>query len=298
MLRMTKTTRAASVLLLTTSPLVCDCAWADPAKKKKADSGEVSSKPGHRPVVSEADPAASESVATKLGHVLIVSDADALVAEVAGALHGLKTGENRIQVPAGATKIVVRSKKDAEVATFQVNVPAAGEARVTVVTKGTIVVDAGEQQAVEVDGNAVTAKDGRMESSVAAGKHSVVVSAPGRIGQKGDIEVVAGKTHTISPQLRQLEIGNKSLAWAGIYGGGAMVLVSVLMESFVDAGAAGGDVTRWGLAGVGAAAFVLGTIEMKDILKKESTPPVDDTTFKVKISSARQFRGAGVSMRF
>jgi hypothetical protein len=163
---------------------------------------------------------------------------------------------------------------------------------------GSIVVEVSDQQAIEVDGKAVTVKDGRAQSSHAAGKHSVVVSAPGRVGQKADVEVVAGKTHTISTELQQLEIGNKSLAWAGIFGGGALLLTSVLMESFVDAGAAGGDVTRWGLAGVGTAGFVMGTIMMKDILKKESAPPVEDTTFKVRVSAARGFQGASVALRF
>ncbi|MEY3013792.1 MAG: hypothetical protein RIT45_2527 [Pseudomonadota bacterium] len=246
---------------------------------------------------TEGEPA-PEPPSPKPGHVVIESDADGLVAEVAGAVHGLKIGANRIEVAAGDWTVAVRDKAGKAVGSWSVHVDPEGEAKVTVVTTGEVVIPVSNGRVVEINGKAVEAKNGEVRTRLPAGKASVVVKEPGKVGIKGDVEVTAGKSASIDPKLEHFEPGNKTLAWVGIVGGGALVLAGTLMEPFVDASAAGGDATRWAMVGVGTAAFVGGTILMKDILAKENAPPVKDGSFDVRLSGGRRGGMATFALRF
>ena len=201
-------------------------------------------------------------------------------------------------MPGDRHAIVVRDKANKEIGSFKVMIEAEKEARITVVTKGKIVVAADAKTAVQIDGKAVKANDGQVASTLAAGKHSVVITSPGREGLKGDVHVIAGKTHTVSGALKAFDAGSRPAAWAGIIGGGALILTAVLIESFADVSAVGGDATRWALVGVGTAGFVGGTILMKGILEREANPPIKDGKFDVKISATPTMKGAAVAMRF
>lgn len=234
----------------------------------------------------------------KPGHLVISADADELVAEVAGAVHGLKKGNNSIEVAAGDWTVVVRTKAGKAVGSYPAHVDPGAEVAVTVVSTGAIVVPVADGRTVEIGGKAAEAKDGKVEARLPAGKVPVVVKEPGKTGIKGEVEVLMGKTATIDPTLEAFDPGNKTLAWVGILGGGALVLTGVLMEGFVDASSAGGDATRWTMMGVGTAAFVGGTILMKDILAKENDPPVKDGTFDVRLSASRNGGAASLALRF
>jgi len=230
--------------------------------------------------------------------VVVVADADDLVAEVGGAIRGLKAGENRIELPAGDHTVVVRTKAGKAIGSYPVQVPSGGEARVQIVSTGVVVVPAREGRVVEVDGKAVEAKDGRYEIRRGAGKVPVVVKEAGKVGRKGEVDILVGKTATLDPTLEAFSAGNKNVALACILGGGALVLGGTLMEVFADADAVGGDGTRWALMGIGTAAFVGGTIWMKDILAKENSPPVQPGTFDVKFAATRGGAAARLTLRF
>ena len=251
-------------------------------------------------VAPDAAPAEPEPAPEppKPGHIIITADADDLVAEVAGAVHGLKTGSNSIEVAAGDWTVVVRTKAGKAIGSYPAHVDPGADANVTVVSTGALVIPVENGRTVEISGKAVEAKDGKVEARFAAGKVPVVVKEPGKTGIKGDVEIMMGKTATIDPKLEAFDPGNKTLAWVGILGGGALVLTGVLMESFVDASSAGGDATRWTMMGVGTAAFVGGTILMKNILAKENDPPVKDGTFDVRLSASRNGGAASLALRF
>lgn len=234
----------------------------------------------------------------KPGHVVIHSDADDLVAQVDGALVGLKKGPNKVELKPGDYTIVVKTKKGEAVGSYKVTVQSEAEASVKVVTTGVIVLGVNDGSSLEVDGKKVAPKDGTAKLSVKAGKHSVVVKRPGFFGRKGDLDVTAGKTHSIDPALDKLKAGNKTLAWVGVVGGGALVLTGVLLEALVDANKFGGDATRWAVMGVGTAGFVGGTILMKQILKKENNPPVKPGTIKASVALSPATRSASLALRF
>ncbi len=232
------------------------------------------------------------------GHVNLSSDATGLVAEVAGALHGLKEGDNKVQLMPGDYDIVVRDGAKKEIARLKVRVESNKVALLTVVTKGKLVVTAGADTGVQVDGKAVAAKDGKAETTVGAGKHSVVITQPGMVGRKGEIDVIAGKTHSITATLKPYDAGSKPAAWAGVLGGGALILTAVLLESFAEPTAVGGDATRWALVGVGMAGFVGGTIMMKGILEREANPPVEPGKLDTKVSALDKTVGIKIAGRF
>lgn len=264
--------------------------------------------PAPTPAPDAAAPATPESPATpepvpapeppKPGALIIEADADDLVAEVAGAVHGLKKGDNRVEVAAGACTVVVKTKEGKAVGSYDVQVPAGGELRVAVVSTGAVVIPVQGERTVEIAGKPVAAADGKVTARLPPGKVPVVVREPGKTGLKGEVEVVIGKTATVDPTLEAFDPGNKTAALAGIIGGGALVLLGVLMEGPVDATAIGGDATRWALFGVGTAAFVGGTIWMKDIIAKENSPPVKDGSFDVRLTGGRRSAGAAIAWRF
>lgn len=250
------------------------------------------------PEATTPAPAEAAPEPPKPGAIVIVADADELVAEVAGAVHGLKKGDNRFEVAAGACTVVVKTKAGQAVGSYDVQVPAGGEQRLVVVSTGAVEVPVQGERTVEIAGKPVAAVDGKVSARLPPGKVPVVVREPGKTGLKGEVVVVVGKTATVDPKLEAFDPGNKNAALAGIIGGGAMVLLGVLMEGPIDATALGGDATRWALFGVGTAAFVGGTIWMKDIIAKENSPPVKDGSFDVRLSGGRSGAGAAIAWRF
>lgn len=234
----------------------------------------------------------------KPGYAVITSDADGLTAEVAGTLKGLKVGETRVELQPGDHKITVTDKDKKVVATFDIKIEPEGEAKVSVVTRGQIVVPTAAEVKVKIDGKDVAAADGKVSATLPAGPHSVVVTQTGMVGAKASVDVAAGKTHMITAGLKPYDAGSKPAAWAAIIGGGGLILAGVLLEAFADRDAVGGDATRWSLVGVGTAGFVGGTILMKDILKKEANPPIEEGGLTIKLAATPRLQGAAVAMRF
>ncbi len=269
------------------------------AKAAAAAAAEAAATEAAAAEVAAAEAAAIEAAKPPPpGYVNLASDATGLVAEFNSALHGLKEGNNRYELPVGDYAVVVTDGAKKEIAREQVRVESKQTATVTVVTKGKVIIAAGKSVAVQIDGKAAVAKDGKVESTVVAGKHSVVITEPGMIGREGALEVTAGKTHMVSAKLSPYDAGSKTAAWAGVIGGGGLILTAVLLEAFADPVAVGGDATRWALVGVGTTGFVSGTIMMKGILKREANPPVKKGKLNVKISAGPQMKGAAVAMRF
>lgn len=286
----------ATLVVLTTFVLASNSFAKRPKKKAKPVEAPVAEAPAELP--AEATVAVEPPPPPKPGNVVVASDSDGLVAELAGALHGLKVGDNTYELQPGEHAIIVRDRANKEVATFKVMIESEKDARVTVVTKGQVVIAAAGDTAVQIDGKAQTAKDGTVAATVAAGKHSIVITSPGRVGRSSDIDVVAGKTHSVTAALEAYDAGSRPAAWAGIIGGGALILTAVLVESFADVSALGGDATRWALVGVGTAGFVGGTILMKGILEREANPPIKPGTLDIKVSATPTLRGAALAMRF
>ncbi|GEM_PF-3406229 len=221
------------------------------------------------------------------GFVVINVDMEGLSAVVGGEVHGLKIGANRFELPAGDAVIEVQDKKGKSIKKETVTVNSGKDTDIKIVMTGKLVVRTAEGMTVKLDGKAVKAESGAASATVKGGKHSVVVTQPGRVGVKSNIDVIAGRTHTINPSLATFSPGNENLAWAGVLGGGALILAAVLMERFADATSFGGDTTRWVMVGAGVAGFASGTIMMKDIYKKEANPPVKDGKLPMQVTRAK-----------
>lgn len=268
------------IVLVLLLAFVAAPAWAGPPRP----SGKSAASNATAGLAAEATTTTAPPAKPAPGHVVIVADADGLVAQVGGALHGLKKGANRYPLPAGSHTVVVKNKKGAKIGSYPVTIAPAGEATVKVATVGTLTLNVADGGSLEVNGKKVKAKNGVASTSVPAGSHSIVVKRPGYFGTKGSLEVAAGSKLAIDPAMEKFKGGSRTLAWAGVVGGGALVVTAVLLEAFADAGDVGGDATRWVLVGVGTAGFVGGTILMKDLIKKENNPPVHPGKIKAKLS--------------
>lgn len=243
--------------------------------------------PTPAPAAEPAPAPATPPAAAAPGTLVVVADADGLVAELRAGSDtravGLKKGENRFEYPAGVVKIVIKKADGATVHEAEVQVPSGAEARVQFASRGQLVVKAPEGGKVEVDGKALEAKDGQVAADVDPGDHSVVVTAPGKVGQKGQVGVTAGKTTTVQAKLDAFQpAGNTTLAYVGMIGGGALVVTALVIDATTRFDELGGDATRWGLFGVGAAGFVGGTILLKSTMDEQ--PPVQDRGFDVQVS--------------
>ena len=230
------------------------------------------------------------------GFVVVNVDAEGLSAVVGGEVHGLKKGDNRFELPAGATTVDVQGKDGKSLQKFPVTVESGKDSQVAVRTTGKLVVN-GAALSVQVDGKPVVAKDGSVSADLALGKHSVVVTQPGRVGIKSDIEVMAGKTHTIAPNLANFDAGNTSIAMGAVLGGGGLIIAAMLLERFGTAGGMGGEATRWVMVGGGIAGFAGGTMMMKGIYKRRANPPVEDGKLDVQVSERSSTTAPTVAAR-
>lgn len=235
------------------------------------------------PEGEEAPPAAPPPP----GFVVITVDTEGLSAVVGGEVHGLKKGANRFELPAGSATIEVQGKGGKSIQKTDVVIDSAKDAQVSVTLTGKLVIN-GDALAISVDGKDLKKDGASAQTQLLRGKHSVVVTQPGRIGIKSQVEVLAGRTHTIDPRLERFDAGDKRLAWASVLGGGGLIVAAVILERFVDSQSLGGDTTRWIMVGGGIAGFAGGTIMMKKILKREANPPVQDGKLDVKVSAAQR----------
>jgi hypothetical protein len=271
-------------------------AKAAPAKdtaKKKVTKSSAPDRPASPAATagaaSPADSAVPEAAPAPPapGFVVITVDTEGLSAVVGGEVHGLKKGDNRFELPAGPATVDVQGKDGKSIKKAPLTIASAVDTALVVNLTGKLVVS-GAALSVKVDGKPVEAKDGAVTTQLLRGKHSVVVSQPGRVGVKSDIEVMAGRTHTINPTLKSFNPGNKTTAWASVLGGGGLIIASVLLERFTDASSTGSEAARWVMVGGGIAGFAGGTIMMKNIYKAEANPPVQDGTLDVKVSQAER----------
>ncbi|MFZ4577033.1 MAG: hypothetical protein ACOYOB_01455 [Myxococcota bacterium] len=235
------------------------------------------------------------------GTLVVVVDVDGLAADVAGAVTALKKGENALQVAAGTAKVVVRTAAGAVVKEAEVAVASGATARLDVTTRGKIEVATVRGAKIELDGKEVPTSDGKAEVDVDMGKHSLVITRSGYFGRKGDVELGAGQRASVTADLAMFEPENdlRAYAWAGIGGGGALILAAVAIDAFANYDSLGGDTVRWTLMGLGTAGFVGGTILLKQGAEASASPPVQDTPkFDIRLSQTQGGAVARLGMRF
>ncbi|HAN31849.1 MAG TPA: hypothetical protein DCQ06_09655, partial [Myxococcales bacterium] len=208
----------------------------------------------------------------------------------------LSKGDNKLTLPACEYSIAVKDKAGTLVGTYSAAVQGSAEAIVTVATLGRLRLSVADGSKLEVDGKKVAAKDDTAEAEVKGGKHSVVIKKPGFYGTKTTVDVLAGKTQVLSPTFEKFTAPHKTLAWAGIIGGSALVVAAVVIEGVFPADQLGGDLTRWLIMGAGVTSFVGGTMLMKKALSKENNPPVRDGSVPSQVVGAN--RGARLALRF
>lgn len=236
------------------------------------------------------------------GKLVITADADDLVAEIKAPgseprLIGLKKGENPLEVAAGSVQVSVQTKGGRKVLEQSVEVAAGGSAQLAVRSRGILVIQVPADADVAVAGKDVDADAGAFRVELEPGSHSVVVQRAGHFGQKGSVTVEAGKTATVAPQFEAYDYGGKkTYAYAGIIGGGALVVAAIAIDALSKYDEFGGDVTRWSLLGVGAAGFVGGTILLKHTL--DEAAPIKDVRYDVKVAGLRGGAVANLSLRF
>ncbi len=276
-------TRSAALALLTA------CSLATPAFAQPAPTPAAAAVPANPPVPAQPVPAQPQAAPAKPSILMVVSDVDAsLTIKLATTERkvDLKKGENRVELPQGHfTLLVDPAKVRAEPAEGDLT-ESGGELRIVLTTLGRVdVALPGEDGRIELDGKTLPAKDGKVHAEVPAGPHSLIVRRPGHFGAKGSVDVAPGRTTAVTAQMEKFEgTGNKTLAWVGIIGGGALVVGAIAVDAFGKYDEIGGDATRWTLLGLGAVGFVGGTILLKGYLDEDATPPVKDARFDVKVA--------------
>lgn len=236
------------------------------------------------------------------GKIILQADADDLVAEVRAPgseprMVGLKKGDNSVDVASGSVQVSVQTKGGRKVSDNTVEVPAGGEAKVAIHSRGTVVVQVPADADVSVGGKDIEGQEGKFSVELEPGAHSLVVQRAGHFGQKGEVSVVAGKTATVAPQFEAYDYGGKkTYAYAAIVGGGALVVAAIALDALGNYDDFGGDATRWSLLGIGAAGFVGGTILLKHTL--DEAAPVKDVRYDVKIARLQGGAVATLGLRF
>ncbi len=265
----------------------------------------------HKPSVSTAvPPSAAEPVAVALppavtaeappapGALILAVDADSDDATVGGQAASLKRGENRLALPAGNVAYAVKFANGLTVK-GEVKVPPGGEVRAEAWSAGKLLLHVGDGAKVEIDGQPAAVAAGQVLQDVAIGSHTVVVTQPGHVGRKASVDVTGGHTSEITANLEVFVVPvDNTLAWVGIFGGGALVVTALVIDAVSDYNKVGGDATRWSLLGVGTAGFVGGTLLLKHNLDEVGAPPTRDGTFDVKVTRWGNGAMALVGWRF
>ncbi len=278
------------------SALLCAAIALPAAAKPPRAQPEPAAAPEPAPVPEAAPPA---PVPAAPGVLVLAADADGLVAEVSGAVVGLKKGDNRFDLPAGSAKVLVKTAAGKVVHESVAVIPSAGEERVTLVTLGKVEMRVPAQAKVLIDGKEVPATAGACSADLEPGTHSLLVTGPGHVGKKGSFEIESGKKAAIAAVLDVYNPpGHEDLAWAGMIGGGALIVAALVIEGTTKFDQLGGDAVRWSLLGVGTAGFVGGTLLLKSSMDEAATPPVLDGKFDIKVSQIRGGAMTRLGMRF
>lgn len=240
-------------------------------------------------------------VAASPATLVVDADADDLLAEIkAGGdtrLVGLKKGPNKQQVPAGSVQLSIATKAGRQVSQQTLDLAAGAERTVSVASRGRLIVQVPVDADVAVDGKDIKVEAGQFAADFEPGAHTLVVQRPGQFGQRGPVEVQAGKTSTVAPQLQGYDAGGKKTwAWAAMITGGALIVGTVIVDATNKFDEFGGDATRWTLFGLGSAGFVGGTVLLKHAM--DETPPVQDTKFGVQVARTRGGAMASLAWKF
>ena len=290
--------------------------WAQqPADRAPAATPAAQAAPATAPATSPApatdrapaqeprqEPAPATPTTPIPGKLILQADADDLVAEVRAPgseprMVGLKKGDNSVDVASGAVQVSIQTKGGRKVSDATVDVPAGGEGKLAIRSRGTVIIQVPADADVSLDGKEVEGQEGKFTAELEPGAHSLVVQRAGHFGQRGEVSVVAGKTATVAPQFEGDDYGGKkTYAYAAIVGGGALVLAAIALDALGKYDDFGGDVTRWSLLGVGAAGFVGGTILLKHTL--DEAAPVKDVRYDVKIARLQGGAVATLGLRF
>lgn len=286
---------AAATAVVAVTAVVAATGWAEaPAKGKRP--------PAATPPPAAAAPPAAPAAPAAPGNVVITADADDLVAEIKPAsgdarVVGLVKGDNRIELAAGDATVTITTKAGRRISDNKVTVASGADVALDVKSRGKLVVQAPADASVELDGKDVPADAGQFSVDTTSGGHSVLVQRPGYYGQKGNVDVEVGKTAKLAPEFESFDAGSrKTIAWAGIIGGGALVVTAIVIDANTTYNQAGGDVVRWTLLGAGGAAFVGGTVLLKAIM--DEAAPVKDAKFSVQLAHLPGGGSAALALRF
>ncbi|MSQ81826.1 MAG: hypothetical protein EXR77_02790 [Myxococcales bacterium] len=272
------------------------CLVATPVLAAPAEKGR---RPPPAAVPAPAAVTEATAAPTAPGTLVLVADADDLIAEIKpaggeGKVVGLKIGENRVETPAGDATVAVSTKTGRKVGDYKVTIVGGEAQNLPIVSRGTLIVKLAKDASLAVDDMDIEWESDQFTVSVAPGLHSVIVQRPGFFGQKGQLEVTLGKTATLVPTLDEFDAGGKkTFAWVGIIGGGVLVIGALVVDATTRFDEFGGDTVRWTLLGAGAAAFVGGTVMLKNAM--DEVAPINDATFSIRL--ARTPGGGLVALR-
>ena len=162
---------------------------------------------------------------------------------------------------------------------------------------GTLTTTWDDAQIEVVDGAKGKAPKADKRVEVEPGKYTVIVRRPGFVPMKGTVDVVAGKTHTITfneeavPQRRQGEIW--SLIGIGV--GVSAVVTAAALELANLEETKGMAALKGSLAGVGSVMFISGGACLHWIRTARDNPAVKDGEFKINVGAAPLQGGAMLS---
>lgn len=236
------------------------------------------------------------------GTLVLQADADDLLADLTagGATQriGLKTGDNRVELAAGAVDVLITGKDGREVQRRSLTLGSGETQTLAIVSRALVRILAPADATVELDSKEQDVKSkGPTDLKLVPGPHKLVIQRPGYFGRSAEVTAVAGKTTTVHVELDEYNAGGKKTwGWVGLIGGGALVVTAIAVDSFSKFDELGGDATRWSLFGLGAAGFVGGTMLLKAAMDEQA--PIKPGSFRMDVTGTRGGAAAQLSVAF
>jgi len=273
-----------------------------PEKEREKGAEKPGELPGAKPAEPTPPPPPPPPPVAPPATLKVTVDQPGMSAEIDGDAHPLKEGDNfwtRRPIP---TRVVIKGADGKVLLEDNVQLKPGETYTLTVSTMSEIKLEVTEGTQIEIDGKMADAKPGTFSTRLRAGSHTLLVKRPGYFGQKGTIAVDAGRSHTIGTSLEKVPdmSRTRTVAWAGIIGGSAMLMSAVVLEFATDANTRGpgGDAARWILGGGGSVAVITGTLVLKGAMDAMDAPEVKETPFTVGFAPTRGGASAMVGLSF